>query len=269
MRQLLITLAWLVALIKYTLADEAPCGDPQAVCGEDRFSDDCLQRLIDTNQFETVKCMIDHVYTEDEINNLLPLLRRFITKIREEQDKVLDLANSKAKMLTLAPAFQWAQDLNSVALSVKFAHRLDSPSCIDIYDQNVTIAETNFTVQCMCRRYDGVHKYYMHHELFESINVTASSYEFQSAGRLYMNLTKEAQPKRWRRLLKNEDDKPSNMRIWWEVHEKFSDELESHTTFETDDAFENLVNIESPRPKKSKGKKKKKRSSKSKPNDDL
>lgn len=102
----------------------------------------------------------------------------------------------------------------------------------------------------------------MSHELFDDINTTASTYEFQSAGRLYMNLTKSTQPKRWRRLLKS-DQKIDNMNIWWEVHEKYADELEQHTTFETDDAFGDLVNISNPKKKTKSKPKKTKKSSKS------
>lgn len=99
----------------------------------------------------------------------------------------------------------------------------------------------------------------MNHELWDKINTTSSIYEFQSAGRLYVNLTKQEQPKRWRRLLKSEE-RPDNMRIWYEVYEAIGD-LEDHTTFETDDAFEDLVHIEKPKTKtkKRKGKKGKKK----------
>lgn len=120
--------------------------------------------MIERNKFEEVKCIIDKVYSvtggdsspqvpaekfsdlSPRISELVPLLRRYITKVREEQDKVLELANGKMTMVTIAPAFVWAQDLNSVALSIKFAHRFDSPSCIDIYDQNVTITNNTITV---------------------------------------------------------------------------------------------------------------------------
>ena len=115
----------------------------------------------------------------------------------------------------------------------------------------------------MCRRYEGVSqsdsgiilvKYLLNHELFEPINVTSSYYEFQSAGRLYVNLTKSEGDKRWRRLLKSEE-RPDNMRIWYELYENIGS-LEDHTTFETDDAFEDLIHVEKPRKKKKKGKKK-------------
>lgn len=48
------------------------------------------------------------------------------------------------------------------------------------------------------------------------------------------------------------------MQLWWEVHEKFMDELESHTTFEGDDNFEKLVKIDNTYGKKKKNKKKSK-----------
>lgn len=218
-----------------------------------QFTISWLQILIAKNFFEPVKYLINNVYNENNENDIVPVLRRFITKVREDQDKVLELANEKRKLNIFAPAFEWAQSMDSLALSIKFAHRLDSPSCIDIYNQNVTITETNLTVSCMCKRYDGIHKYILNHELFESINTTASFYEFQSGGRLYVNLTKLEKPKRWRRLLKSEE-RPQNMRIWWELQESFGD-LESHTVFETDDEFEDLVKIDN-RPKKT-GKKRK------------
>lgn len=117
----------------------------------------------------------------------------------------------------------------------------------------------------MCKRHDGIHLYRMNHELYENINVTASFYEFQSAGRLYVNLTKSEQPKRWRRLLKSEE-RPDNMRIWYELYETIGD-LEDHTVFETDDEFEDLVHIEKPKTK-SKKNKKKKRKKRASDNDD-
>lgn len=198
------------------------------------------------------------MYNEDSEDDVVPLLRRFVTTIREKQDSMLELANGKRKLLTLSPAFEWAQDLNSVAMMIKFAHRLDSPSCIDISDQNVNITDTHINVSCMCKRSDGTHRYILNHELFEPINSTQSYHEFQSAGRLYVNMTKTEAPKRWRRLLKSEE-RPQNMRIWHSRLEEIGD-IEDHTIFETDDAFEDLVHIEKPKNKsKKKGKKKKKR----------
>ena len=226
---------------------EATASIVKAFETDHQFTVSWLQILISKNFFEPIKYLINNVYNENNEEDVVPVLRRFITKVREDQDRVLELANEKRKLNIFSPAFEWAQNMDSIALSIKFAHRLDSPSCIDIYNQNVTITESNLTVSWMWKRYDGIHKYILNHELFENINTTTSFHEFQSGGRLYVNLTKIDKPKRWRRLLKSEE-RPQNMRIWWELQESFGD-LEEHTVFETDDAFEDLVKIDN-RPKK-------------------
>mmetsp|Transcript_25663 Transcript_25663/g.28491 ORF Transcript_25663/g.28491 Transcript_25663/m.28491 type:complete len:255 (+) Transcript_25663:101-865(+) len=235
-----------------------------------QFTDTCLQILINKNFFSPLEYLIHNVYHEENENDIIPILRRFFSKVREQQDLILSIANGKKELITVGPAFQWAQDMDTIALQVKFAHRLDSPSCIDIYDQNVTITESNITVYSMCKKHDGVIKFSMNHELYELIDPLKSSYEFQSGGRLYINMTKQETNKRWRRLLRS-DQSPNNMRVWYEQLERIGD-LEENTIFETDDAFEDLVHIERPRngrKKKNKKKKNKKRKASKIPKEDL
>lgn len=45
------------------------------------------------------------------------------------------------------------------------------------------------------------------------------------------------------------------MQLWWEIHEKFMEELEDHSTFETDDNFDKFIKVDAP----VKGKKKPKK----------
>lgn len=45
-------------------------------------------------------------------------------------------------------------------------------------------------------------KYELFLDLFEEIDTDASYFEFESVGRLYLNLVKANKPSRWRRLLK-------------------------------------------------------------------
>ena len=107
-------------------------------------------------------------------------------------------------------------------------------------------------------------KYELDLELFDSIDVDDSKYEFSSVGRLTVTLAKTGRPKRWRRLLKTTDKMP-NMQIWWEIHEKHEEALLKHTQFETDESIENLIHIDNgssagKKKKKNKGEKKKKKS---------
>ena len=57
--------------------------------------------------------------------------------------------------------------------------------------------------------------------------IEPSFYNKQSVGRLYMNLTKSESPKRWRKLqISSKSDQGTNIRMWWEQHEKYEDELD-------------------------------------------
>lgn len=71
-------------------------------------------------------------------------------------------------------------------------------------------------------------RYELDLELFDDIDVEESKYEFSSVGRLSVTLAKKGRPNRWRRLLK-QTEKPSNMQLWWEMHEKHEEALLNHT----------------------------------------
>jgi hypothetical protein len=97
-------------------------------------------------------------------------------------------------------------------------------------------------------------KYELDLELFDEVEVAESRYELGSVGRLSVVLAKQGRPNRWRRLLHTTDKPPSNMQIWWEMHEKHEEALLSHTQFETDESMEHLIHVENSPPKKKKKK---------------
>ena len=147
----------------------------------------------------------------------------------------------------ISPAFMWAQSLDHVMLSVKFATRMDSPGCLDTFDPNITINSTHFVMSISCRIDKQVFRYDLDLELFDEIDANSSYFELGSVGRLYANLTKAGGSSRWRRLLKSTEKVP-NMQLWWEIHEKHESALLRHTQFETDEDFmEGIVNIEKPK----------------------
>jgi hypothetical protein len=96
-----------------------------------------------------------------------------------------------------------------VSLSVKFATRMDSPGCLDTFDQNVTIEERRFYMSVNCRIDKQVFRYELDLELFDAIDTNLSSYEIGSVGRLYANFTKASRPSRWRRLLQQTEKLPN------------------------------------------------------------
>lgn len=183
-----------------------------------------------------------------------PIYESLITAASEKKMKIIDIP----------PAFKWAQSLDSVFLSIKFAHRQDAPSCIDVFDEKITIEEKSFNMTVQCRRDDQIFRYELNLPLWGNISTNDSYFEMQSAGRIYANLTKSDKPSRWRRLLEQEK-RLHNMHTWWDLHDKYNEKLLNHTQFETDDNMDGIIHIEDPpEPKRKSDKKKKKKSKKSK-----
>lgn len=42
--------------------------------------------------------------------------------------------NEKKKGNAIVPAFKWAQSTDKIFIEVKFATRLDTPACVEIFD---------------------------------------------------------------------------------------------------------------------------------------
>jgi hypothetical protein len=186
-------------------------------------------------------------------------VRNSVESVRNQQNAVLNAIEgaqlqtmSQGKVTVINPAFQWAQSLDHVMLSVKFATRMDSPGCLDTFDPNITISDRRFDLQISCRIDKQIFRYELNLGLFDGIDVETSRFEIGSVGRLYANLTKSNKPSRWRRLLEQTEKIP-NMQIWWEIHEKWDEKLVEHTQFETDEDFmEGIINVEKPSNKKRK-----------------
>jgi hypothetical protein len=68
------------------------------------------------------------------------MLDRFVTKANVNLQKAIEKqdgdkkSGKKSEVVTLSPAFRWAQSLDTVYIEVKFSTRLDSPACVDVFD---------------------------------------------------------------------------------------------------------------------------------------
>jgi hypothetical protein len=121
------------------------------------------------------------------------------------------------------PAFEWAQSATHVYLGVKFAHKLDAPACIDLVDQDVSITAAAVRLHATCK---GKNKrFVLELALLEPIDAGASTWSMASVGRGTLTLVKVSPRVRWERLLQSATDKPRNMGTWWELHEKYKDEV--------------------------------------------
>ena len=68
----------------------------------------------------------------------------------------------------VSPSVRWAQSIDNIFMEVKFATRVDSPACLDLFDQVVEIIENQkLKVQAMCRNDKKLLKYSLEVELYD------------------------------------------------------------------------------------------------------
>ena len=130
----------------------------------------------------------------------------------------------KKEYQTVSPAFKWAQSLEDVFLEIKFAHRHDSPGCLEIKDMNVDIKNDSVKFEGYCVLGDVPIKIDFKIDTFKALNVSECTHGASSVGRYQITLKKE-EKSFWKKLLKDETPIPPNMRIWFEMKEKYQEEL--------------------------------------------
>ena len=51
----------------------------------------------------------------------------------------------------ISPAFEWAQSLENIFINIKFAPRLKTPGCLDLFDDKIAFEEQSFNMTINCR----------------------------------------------------------------------------------------------------------------------
>ncbi len=182
--------------------------------------------------------------------------------------KQLDEINNKHRFevkeyQTISPAFKWAQSLEDIFIEIKYAHRHDSPGCLEIKDMDIKIKNDSVTFMGYCVLGDVPIKIDFKIETYKGLNVSDCTHGAGSVGRYQITL-KKSEKSFWKKLLKDEFPVPPNMRVWFEMKEKFEKELKE---FEEKEEKENEDNIDKLLEKrKGKREKKKKKGKKNKGN---
>lgn len=70
----------------------------------------------------------------------------------------------------IAPSVRWAQSINDTFMEVKFSTRFDSPACLDIYDDVVTLINRTLSISAMCRNDKKLLKYQMSIQLWNDVS---------------------------------------------------------------------------------------------------
>ena len=194
--------------------------------------------------------------------NLEISLNTVLTQINDVYNKH---KYSESQYQTVFPASKWAQSMDEVFIEVKFAHRHDSPGCLEMKNLKVELKERSVKLIGYCVLGDVPIKMDFDIKLWNKINVKESKHFESSVGRYQFNLVKKKKDNYWKKLMEEKVPIPSNMRVWFEMKEKYQEQLEKYENDEFDENIKEMMeNIEQEEKKKknktkSKNKKKKKK----------
>ncbi len=122
----------------------------------------------------------------------------------------------------------WAQSLSNVYLMIKFGHRHDAPGCLEIKGEEITIHSNIFVFKGYCVQGDIPIKFHLPITMYDEVIGEESTWSSSSVGRLQVTMKKKEAPKYWKNLYKDSSDLPNNIKYWFEMHQKFSDELQKY-----------------------------------------
>ena len=219
----------------------------------------CIESLLRTSNYKTLE-----KYVKLLNSNGIRFRENLSNTINSLQKKLEDIMNKykfdENDYQIVSPAFQWAQSLSTIFIEVKFAHRHDSPGCIEINNLNIDINSNNIRLIAYCISTDIPIKFDLNLNCLFDFDKEKSSFSSGSVGRYQLNLKKK-EVKYWERLLFDPKESFINMKIWYEMRNKYLEELKDYEKIENDDdkSFEDIEKEFLEMSKKKKRKKKKKK----------
>ena len=219
----------------------------------------CIESLLRTSNYKTLEKYVkllnsNGIRFRENLSNTINSLQK---KLEEIMNKYKFNENDYQ---IVSPAFQWAQSLSTIFIEVKFAHRHDSPGCIEINNLNIEINGNNVRLIAYCISTDIPIKFDLNLNCLFDFDKEKSSFSSGSVGRYQLNLKKK-EVKYWERLLFDPKESFINMKIWYEMRNKYLEELKDYEKIENDDdkSFEDIEKEFLEMSKKKKRKKKKKK----------
>ena len=223
----------------------------------------CIEYLLKTSNYNALELYVTKL--NDEGIKFRETLSNSINSIEKELNEIYNKYKyKKEEYQKVIPAVQWAQNMSFIFLEVKFSHRHDSPGCLEVNNLNINISNNSLLLNAECVLGDIPIKFELDFNCLYDFEKNMSTYSPGSVGR-YQLFIKKKENKYWERLLKNENDTPTNLRIWFEMKNKYDDQLKKYEkNQEIDDNDKTFEDIEREIKEKMQKEKKEKKNKKDK-----
>lgn len=207
----------------------------KAIQDNERIGLGCISTLINKNFYSAAGYLFDNYYKKRNLSQ--KAIYEFRNEMKNTTHHMEELGKlskrQQTSYLERSPPTQWAQSLDEIELHVKFSLRHGVPGCINIFDLNVTITRDALNLTGFCVEGDIKMKYVLNIALWGTIDPEESDWEELSVGEIGITLVKDPRPGRWQTLCM--DERPENLVLWYEKHQKHWYRLDE---YEGDEIFE-------------------------------
>ena len=188
----------------------------------------CIEYLLKTSNYNALEAYVTKL--NDEGIKFRETLSNSINSIEKELNEIYNKYKyKKEEYQKVIPAVQWAQNMSHVFLEVKFSHRHDSPGCLEVNNLSINITNNSLLLNAECILGDIPIKFELDFLCLNEFDSNMSQYRPGSVGRYQLFIKKKVN-KYWERLLLNESDTPTNLRIWFEMKNKYDEQLRRYET---------------------------------------
>ena len=224
----------------------------------------CIQYLLKTSNYNALEVYVTQL--NDAGIKFRETLSNSINSIEKELTEIYNKYKyKKEEYQKVVPAVQWAQNMTHIFLEIKFSHRHDSPGCLEVNDLYINISNNSLLLNAECILGDIPIKFELDFECLYEFDQNMSTYKPGSVGR-YQLFIKKKENKYWDRLLLNETDTPSNLRVWFEMKNKYDEQIRKYEKNreidDNDKTFEDIEKEIKEKMKKEKEEKKKNKKNK-------
>lgn len=193
---------------------------------EIKNDDSCIEKLLQKGLIKETEFLLEELNKRNI--SFKDQLKQATSNISNKAKEIYNLFRfEENEYVNASPAFQWAQNLEFIFIQIKYAHRFDSPGCLEVKKEEITIDGNVLNFSALCLQGDTPIKFSLTLDLFDNIDKEHSVFSSSSVGRMQLNLKKE-KVDYWKSLLKQGSEAPSNMRMWIEMREKYIEEIQKY-----------------------------------------
>ena len=154
-------------------------------------------------------------------------LRNDVAFVKKSLDQILEDVSHIKKIHKITPVFKWGQSYSEIKIFFKFAHRFDSPGCLDIKETQLKVNKQNFVrFTTKCLHGNSPTLFDLEIKLKRKLKWKEATWNKDSVGTAVLTIPKKKE-KIWIALLDEKWKKPAEMKVtvWWDLKYMFKDAM--------------------------------------------